>query len=76
MAKKKEELSNAKTLLITVSEEGLPTFRFTGVWSPALLERMAFKAQKALRQHKVRIAQEGTKALMEKESEEKTDKEE
>jgi len=49
---------NDKTLLITVPEAGDPTFQFTGVWTAGMFERMYHKAARALRQSKVRMAQE------------------
>ena len=49
---------NDKTLLITVPEAGDPTFHFTGVWTAGMFERMYRKAARALRQSKVRMAQE------------------
>uniref|UniRef100_A0A6M3KAH4 Uncharacterized protein n=1 Tax=viral metagenome TaxID=1070528 RepID=A0A6M3KAH4_9ZZZZ len=52
-----------KSLLISVYEEGEPEFEFDGVWSTALLERMSFKARKALRGVKVRAAQAAKEAL-------------
>ena len=40
------------------TRSGDPTFQFTGVWTAGMFERMYHKAARALRQSKVRMAQE------------------
>lgn len=57
MAKGKQSVKG-RGLVIFLPDEGDPTFEFTGQWSTKLLERIHFKAQKALRAQKVRMAQQ------------------
>ena len=58
----REKIKYEKTLMIGLTQEGEPHFEFTGIWSAGLLERMMRKAQRALRQSKVKMAQEAQAA--------------